>query len=569
MKHRLYPLVTIFITLSLFIVLSCRNKIKAPSKEEINSINLKRGEITLCSASNKQLGHVEFETSCIAEVKEDFNLAIELLHSFEYDEAEKAFAKVIDKQPDCAMAYWGVAMCNNHPLWSPPNEIELKKGAKAINIARLITGKTDKETDYIEALTLFYKDWNKINHHTRSIIYEKAMEKLYHNYPQDKEAGVFYALAIDASTNPNDKSFTNPKKAGDILFSLYPGQPEHPGIVHYIIHTYDYPELAIKALPAAQKYASIAPSSAHAQHMPSHIFTRLGLWNECIQSNLLSVANAKCYAGSAGIKGTWDEELHGLDYLVYAYLQKGDNKKAKEQCDYLKSIKEVHPSNFKVAYAFASIPSRYLLENKIWIEAAALKDQRADFPWKKFPWQRAITHFTRLLGFVHQDNIDSANKELNVLTTLYDTLAKQKDSYKARQVEIQIKTGQAWIWFKNKKNAKALKEMTAAANLEDSTEKHPVTPCEVIPARELLGDMLLQMNLPAQALEAYEADLKRHPKRFNGLYGAALSSQKINKKEKALYYFQQLVDSASADSERPELKTAKSFLNKFKKSLLL
>jgi len=567
MKHRPQPIFTIFIILSVFFVLSCRYKTKVPSKEEINSINLKRGEITLCGATNKQLGQVEFETSCNTEVKEDFNLAIELLHSFEYDEAEKAFSKVIDKQPDCAMAYWGVAMCSNHPLWSPPNEIELQKGAKAINIAQLITGKSDRETDYIEALAIFYKDWDKIDHHTRSISFEKAMEKLYHNYPKDKEAGVFYALALDASAKPDDKSFLNQKKAGEILFSLYPSQPEHPGIVHYIIHTFDFPELAIKALPAAQKYASIAPSSAHAQHMPSHIFTRLGLWNECIQSNLLSVANAKCYAGSAGIKGTWDEELHGLDYLVYAYLQKGDNKKAKEQCEYLKTIKEVSV-NFKVTYAFASIPSRYLLENKKWEEAAALKNERTDFPWKKFPWQKAITHFTRMLGFVHQNKIDSANKELNVLTSLYDTLTKQKDSFKARQVEIQIKAGQAWIFFKEKKNVEALKMMTAAADLEDGTDKHPVTPCEVIPARELLGDILLEMNLPAQALEAYEKDLERHPKRFNGLYGAALSSQKINKKEKALNFFQQLVDNASADSERQELQTAKSFLKKFKQSLL-
>ena len=561
MKKLLHIALFAFLSLSLFVLLSCNRKNNTPSTDAIKEINLKRGEIILCGAPSRKLGSVDFETSCTGQVKQDFDLAIALLHSFEYDEAEKAFAKVIDEEPNCAMAYWGVAMCNNHPLWSPPAEAELRKGAKAIAIAQSIKQKSKRESGYIEAMASFYKNWDKADHYTRSVRFEKSMEKIYRDNPDDKEAAIFYALALDAAADPADKSFSNQKKAGAILTSLYPGEPDHPGIVHYIIHTYDYPELALLALPAARKYASIAPSSAHAQHMPSHIFTRLGLWAECIKSNLVSVSNAKCYAASAGIQGTWDEELHGMDYLAYAYLQKGENKHAKEQCDYLKTIGVVYPVNFKDAYAFAAIPARYVLENKLWEDAAALKIHPVDFPWQKFPWQRAITNFTRLLGFVHTGKTDSANKELKQLHVIYDTLNKQNDAYKANQVKIQINTAEAWMLLKEGKNDEALKTMVMAADMEDNTQKHPVTPGEVIPARELLGDMLLQMNKPAKALAAYEADLGRHANRFNGLYGAGLSAEKLHDFKKANSYYKKLVAIADAPgSNRPELETARSFL---------
>ncbi|HXB92562.1 MAG TPA: hypothetical protein VNU72_09745, partial [Puia sp.] len=335
----------------------------------------------------------------------------------------------------------------------------------------------------------------------------------------------------------------------------------NPGIVHYIIHTYDYPELATLALPAARKYASVAPSSAHALHMPSHIFTRLGLWDECIRSNLVSVAAAKCYAEAAGIKGHWDEELHGMDYLVYAYLQKGENHLAKEQWDYLRTIRDVSPVNFKVAYAFAAIPSRYLLENKIWDEAASLQTYPANFPWNDFQWQEAIFHFTRLLGSVHMGRIESARNELKELDRIHEGLMAQKDAYKANQVLIQIRASEAWIDLGEGKTKEALASMNLAADMEDKTEKHPVTPCEVIPARELLGDMYLQMNKPDKALEAYEVDLNRHPGRFNGLYGAGLAAQRSGNLEKARSCFRQLwsiVD--SANSTRPELANVRKLL---------
>ena len=547
----------------LLLAVSCKMKNKNISAEEINAINLKRGEIVICSPSDKQFGSITFNVSCSEKVKNDFNVAVALLHSFEYEEAEKVFAKIIDKEPDCAMAYWGVAMCNYHPLWAPPSQPELVKGAKAVELARKLTQTPEWELGYINAIAMFYKDADKIDHHTRSVSFKNAMAVMYSKYPQDKEAAIFYALALDAAADPGDKSYTNQRKAGTILNAIYPDEPNHPGIVHYIIHTYDYPGLAELALPAARKYASIAPGSAHAQHMPSHIFTRLGLWDESIQSNLISSASAKCYGENAAIKGHNDEELHAMDYLVYAYLQKAEDSLAKQQCDYLKSINEVHPAaDFKVAYAFASIPARYVLENRLWKEAANLEIHPVAFPWEKFPWQKAIIHFTRLLGFVHIGSMDSAELELGKLKLLHDELVGEKDMYKANQVDIQIKTSEAWMLFKGGKNKMALELMNAAADMEDATEKHPVTPGEVIPARELLGDMLLQMGYAAKAYAVYMEDLKRHPNRFNGLYGAGLSAEKSGDPAKARLYYQQLSDLCTSRSTRPELAKARLFLVK-------
>jgi tetratricopeptide (TPR) repeat protein len=552
----------VFLILVLSMVFSCGEKHKSPSKERIDEMGLKRGAVIACSPGDTKLGSVAFTTSCSGETA-DFNLAMELLHSFEYDEAEKVFARIIDKEPDCAMAYWGVAMSNFHPLWTPPSEPELKKGVKAIRIAQTIAKRTKREEAYVDAIAAYYDGWDKIDHYSRCIRFEKAMEELSRAYPNDREATIFYALALNAAADPTDRSLNKQKKAGAILDDLYSAEPDHPGIIHYIIHTYDYPELAAKALPAARKYAAVAPSSAHALHMPSHIFTRLGLWDECIRSNLASVASARCYAGAAGIKGHWDEELHGLDYLMYAYLQRGEDRLAKEQLDYLDTINNVFPVNFKVAYAFAAIPSRYLLENKRWKEAAELQTHYPGFPWKDFQWQKAIVHFTRLMGFVHMSNIDSAKAELKELNLIHNKLAGQKDAYKANQVQIQISTSEAWLRWKEGKNDEAIVLMNRAADAEDNTFKHPVTPCEVIPARELLGDLLLQMDKPGEALEAYEADLKRHPRRFNGLYGAGSAAEKAGDLKKADLYYRQLVNIIDhADTTRPEIAIVKKFLNR-------
>jgi tetratricopeptide (TPR) repeat protein len=540
---------------------SCKEKNAVPSAALIKEMNLKRGKLITCGPADQQFGSLAFEVTSNPNVKNDFTLALKLLHSFEYDEAEKVFADIIDKDPECAMAYWGVAMSNFHALWAPPSEAELKKGRKAIELAKAITKKSEQEVDYITAIGSYYKNYETTDHRSRCVAFEKAMEQLRAKYPADKEAAIFYALALNAAADPADKSFAKQKKAGDILNALYPGQADHPGIVHYIIHTYDSPELANKGLSAARRYASIAPSSAHALHMPSHIFTRLGLWEECVSSNLASVYSAQCYAKSTGMKGHWDEELHGLDYLMYAYLQRGQNDLAKKQLAYVDSIQEIHPANFKVAYAFAAMPSRYLLENKYWREAATVKLPRKNFSWQAFPWQKAIIHFTRTMGAVHTGNKDVESAELKELKQLHEVLVKEKDVYKAGQVAIQIKTAEAWIKFKEGKNEEALAQMSLAADLEDKTEKHPVTPAEVIPAREMLGDLLVHMHKWDKALEAYKANLKKHPNRFNGLYGAGQAAERSGNIEEAKFYYSQLTRVANqANSDRAELKTAKQFL---------
>jgi hypothetical protein len=543
------------------VLCACNQQPAGPSAEAINDLNLKKGALVACGPEDQQLGFVAFPISGSVTENDDFNLGLKLLHSFEYEAAEQVFARIIYRQPQCAMAYWGVAMSNFHPLWAPPTEPEITKGAKAIAIAESLPRKTAKESDYIFAIGAFYADWERLDHKKRCVNFEVAMERLYQKYPGDIEAAIFYALALNAVADPSDKSLARQKKAGNILQALYARAPNHPGVVHYLIHSYDSPELAGLALPAAKKYAALAPSSAHALHMPSHIFTRLGHWDDCIASNLASVAAAQCYAESAGLKGHWDEELHGMDYLVYGYLQKGDNASAQKQLDYLRAMKQVTPVNFKVAYAFAAIPARYLLENKLWADASNLDVSTEIFSWSDYPWQKAILHFTRLLGFVHTSNLDKAKKELTSLNALHHQLLQLKDAYKAGQVAIQIKTSEAWIQWKQGQMAAALATMRLAAEMEDQTEKHPVTPGEVLPARELLADMLAELQHWPESLQAYEATLQKRPNRLNSLYGAGLAAERSGNSEKAHHYYTALTKVVSGTiSDRPEVNAATRFL---------
>lgn len=539
--------------------IACAGDHSAPTKETLAGLHLKKGNIILCGPAEKEFGVVDFTIGGSPQVKADFNTAVELLHSFEYDEAEKAFAKIIDEAPQTAMAYWGVAMCNFHPLWEPPTEADLIKGSTAITLAASLKPGSKPETAFIDAAAAYYKDWKTTDPHARAVHFEGAMEQLYQRYPDNKEAAIFYALALDAAALPTDKTYARQKKAGAILTGLYPAFPDHPGIIHYIIHTYDYPGIASIALPAAKRYASVAPSSAHALHMPSHIFTRLGLWDESIQSNLRSVDAAKCYAQQTGIKGHWDEEMHGLDYLVYAYLQKGDDSAAKVQLDYLTAITDVSPLNGKDAYTFAAAPCRMALENKDWREAARLSGKPDAFPWEKFPWQEAIIHFAKLLGSVHTGEIHAAEMQLLRLGALQSTLLDQKDAYKARQVEIQKTAGQAWIAHARGANGEAVQLMKKAAEWEDSTSKHPVTPGEVLPARELYADLLLDLRQYAPAYQQYLAVLEKSPNRFNALFGAAQSAQLLNDTAGASKYYKQLLAGADPHSTRPELNTARLF----------
>jgi len=535
----------------------CKNK-TSKQVPGLASINLLRGDLVLCGGT--QFGDVSFSFYCQYETREMFDLGLSLLHSFEYEEAEKAFVKVIDADPSCSMAYWGVAMSNFRSLWMQSGTDYLEKGSKLLKIAESLQ-KSEREEEYLDAIGEFYKDWENVDEKNRILNFEKQMEFIYNKYEDDKEAAIFYALALRASADPADKTYKNQLKSGKILESLFPNKPNHPGIAHYIIHNYDYPELAELALETARRYADIAPASAHAQHMPSHIFTRLGLWDESIDTNINSTSSAVCYSESVDPDSHWAQELHAMDYLVYAYLQRGNNKMAIAQNEYLNTFKKVFPLDFAASYAMIAIPSRIVLENKQWEKAANLELPPLDFPWHQFPWQMSILNFTRSLGASHSGDLTTAEKEIKILQSFYKELVNIKDEYKANQVMIQIITAQAWVQFQKNNHNEALKLMITATEMESKTSKHPVTPGEVLPARELLGDLYLELNKPQEALESYELDIKNHPNRFNSIYGAAIASKKSGNNEKATMYFKQLLKLAeNSNSDRSEINEAKEFI---------
>ncbi|RTE53752.1 hypothetical protein EHW67_07390 [Arenibacter aquaticus] len=543
-------------SLLLIFIFSCKNHKPTP---DLSSLDLLRGELLLCG--DGQFGDVSFSESCSYETRETFNLAISLLHSFEYIEAEKAFVQVIDKDPECAMGYWGVAMSIYHGLWAPPEQSVLEKGVKLLAVAEKLP-KSEKAEQYLEAIGAFYRDWETVDNQTRKERYAQKMEELYKENEGDTEIAVFYALALRASALPTDKTYSVQKEAGKILERLFVKEPNHPGIAHYIIHSYDYPELAELGLSTARRYAEIAPNSAHAQHMPSHIFTRLGLWEESIKTNINSASSAVCYAESIEPGAHWDEEVHAMGYLVYAYLQTGNNTMAKEQYNYLKSFKKVFPLNFKIAYTAAAIPARIAVENKKWDEAAVIElPQLMDLDWKKYPWQRSLLNFAKALGSVHINNLNAAEENLKLLRNSEKELLTINDVYKANQVAIQIKSIEAWMLLKKGKSEEAIALMTIACEMESMTSKHPVTPGEIVPADELLADMLLEMDRPGEALNYYELNLERRPNRFNGIYGAAVAAKRSGEKEKAKFYFETLLNQTKfSNSDRPELAEAKSFL---------
>lgn len=543
--------------LVVFCAVGCQSKKLSPP--QLVDIDLLRGDIVLCGGD--QFGEVSFSLSCSYETRQAFDLAVSLLHSFEWDEAKKAFIKVIDEDPDCPMAYWGLARSYlGHPRFRPNHE-DFEKGVSILKIAESLP-KTAKEQAYFDAIGAYYQDdWKeKMDHMERSLKVEKKMEEIYLENPDDKEAAIFYALSLFGSADFTDKTYAKQKKAGTILESIFPDQPNHPGIAHYIIHNYDFPELAHLALATARKYADIAPASAHAQHMPSHISTRLGLWNESIQSNLNSASAAQCYAEETEMSGHWHNEIHAMDYLVYAYLQIGDNKSAEEQYQYLLTINKVYPEDASI-YNFGAIPARIALENKQWTKAMSISQHTSNVQWEQFPWEIAITHFARSLGASHTGDIQFAEAELAVLDSLHQKLVKMNETDKANWVIIQVEAAQAWIHYAKNNHEEALTFMQEAANLEDKTEKHPMTPGEVLPASELLGDMLLAMNQPSEALQSYEKNLKRNPYRFNGIYGAAMSAKILGDQKNATKYFEKLLKlTEGVDSDRAELEEAREFL---------
>jgi len=540
--------------------IGCQSRKSAPPK--LVDIDLLRGDIALCG--DPDFGELSFSLSCALSSRETFDLAISLLHSFEYAEAEKAFVKVIDADPECTMAYWGVAMSLYHSLWAPPGPKELDKGYKLLQIAEKLP-KSKRAAAYLDAMNAFYNNWETVDHDTRQKLYEHKMESIYLNQKDDSEAAIFYALALRASAEPTDRTYKKQREAGKLLESLFKDQPNHPGIAHYIIHTYDYPEIAELGLSTARRYADIAPASAHAQHMPSHIFTRLGLWDESIYTNINSANSAVCYVEGSGSEGNWVAELHAMDYLVYGYLQLGDNLKANEQNDYLKSMKSIFPLNdFAAAYAVTAIPARIALENKQWSKAAKLERAKIEFDWNPFPWEQSILHFARAIGSARTCDIESAERELEIIQALHQELLAVNSalaSYQADQVNVEVNTTQAWIALAKGNSEEAIELMIRATDLESKTTKHPVTPGEVLPANQLLGDMYMELNDPSNAIRAYESDLARHPNRFNSIYGVAYASKEIGDTKKASKYFKQLVQLVgNAASDRIELHEAREYL---------
>ncbi|MGH8769082.1 MAG: tetratricopeptide repeat protein [Burkholderiales bacterium] len=521
-------------------------------------------EVARQGAPPEKLGAVNFPVSCSAAAQKEFNRAMALFHSFWFDPAKKSFATVLELDPQCAMAQWGIAfMSMGNPFAWPANPNAMKAAAAAAAEAQRIGANSERERDYIAALSVFLNDWESIDHRPRVIAFEKAMEGVARRHPQDIEAQILYALVLDATALPTDKSFANQLKAAGILEPLFGKYPNHPGVPHYLIHTYDYAELAHKGLPAARIYAGIAPSVPHALHMPSHIFSRVGLWEELVEGNRASyrVAMGELSEKTLGI-GAYDA-LHAMDYMVFGHLQQAQDKAAQQIADEVAAIRKVNVENFVAAYAFASIPSRIALEHRDWAQAAALELSPSDLAWNKFPQAEAILVFARGLAAARTGDINAARRDQQRLQALKDAMTAAKIGYWAGQADFQIKTVNAWIALAEKRNDEALQSMRAAAEAEEASDKHPVTPGNIVPSRELLAEMLMETGQPAQALAEYERSLKRDANRFRSVYGAARAAEAAGNSGAARDYYAKLQRlTANHDTERPELARAREFLAK-------
>jgi tetratricopeptide (TPR) repeat protein len=510
----------------------------------------------------EKLGDVNFPVSCNAAAQKEFNRAMALFHSFWFDPAKKSFAKVLEHDPECGMAHWGIAiMSMGNPFAWPANPNAMKSAAAAAAEAERRGAKSERERDYIAALSTFFKDWETADHRSRLVAFERAMAAVAAKHSSDEEAQILYALVLVATALPTDKTFANQLKAASILEPLYKKYPNHPGVAHYLIHTYDYAELAEKGLPSARAYAGIAPSVPHALHMPSHIFSRLGLWKEMVEGNRASYLAAKneLKETTFGV-GAYDA-LHAMDYMVFGHLQQAQDKAAKQLLDEAAAIRKVNVENFVAAYAFAAIPARFALEHDDWKQAAALQLSPADLAWNKFPQAEAILVFARALGAARIGDVTAARKDMERLAVLKAQMTAAKSNYWAGQTDFQIKTVNAWIALAEKRNQEAVQLMRAAAEAEEASDKHPVTPGNVVPSRELLGDMLLVLKQPKEALTEFERSLKRNPNRFRGIYGAARAAEAAGDRAAAREYYARLQTlAAERDTDRPELAQAKAFL---------
>lgn len=500
----------------------------------------------------EQLGQVRFENSCNPAVGADINRAVALLHSFWFNAAAAAFTGVAEKDPGCGIAWWGVAMSRWGNPFAPARPVTaLEQGRAAIEKARAARGRTPRELGYIEAAATLFTDFSTVDHRTRTLNYERAMERLYQANPNDSETAAFYALAVNQTALPSDKTYAQQLKAAAILEPLFERMPDHPGMAHYVIHAFDHPPLAARALPAARRYARIAPDAPHALHMPSHTFTRVGYWEDSIATNLASAAAARKAKSAA-------ETLHALDYQVYAYLQTGQDTAARRVLGELQAIMQEVDTAEQYGqvgyYATAAIPARVALERAAWAEAAALTPRASGFAFID-----AMTYFARAVGAARSGQPAAATADLRQLAALHGRLVESKDAYWAQQLDIQQRAARAWIAFAERRPDEAVTLLHEAAALEDSTDKSAISPGPLAPAREMLGEMLLELKRPAAALEELDAVMKKEPNRFRAIYLAGRAAEASGDAPRARRYFRQLIDMCpkGETASRPELAEAK------------
>ena len=511
------------------------------------------------------LGTVNFPTSCNASAQKWISRGAALLHSFGYEEARLAFNEAAKADPSCGMAYWGVARTWYHPIWAPPSPDELKQGTVAIQRALATSAKNERERDYINALAVFYNEWQTVDHATRTKAYEQALAKVCRRHPDDDEAAIFHALQLVAIgyLDPTDKTYAWQKRGGKILNTVLARHQNHPGVAHYIIHSVDYPSIAELGLNAARAYAKIAPDSPHALHMPSHIFTRLGLWDDSIASNTASaksgVAQARRLRGGGGAF----DQLHAMDYLVYAYLQQARNKSAQNVLAEMWAITELDENQFAAAYAFAASPARLALERHDWKAAAALEVKPAWFPWNRFRNAEALVHYAKAIGAARGGDVAAARRSAEELATIRRALPASRDYDWSGSIGAQWEAATALIAFAEGKKDEGLRLLRTAAEHEDAVDKHPVTPGALLPVREMLADLLLENRAPADALKEYEAVLKTAPRRFNATAGAARAADEAGNRAKAREYAMQLLKIAkNAEASRPELAWARGYIDR-------
>ena len=507
------------------------------------------------TGSPEKLGRVHFKTSCSPEAQKEFERALAMLHSFFFPETVKAFTAIPTTDPSCAIAYWGIAISQRpNPLVGPFDAATLKRGLEAIEKGESIGPKTQRERDWLAALKEFYKDYDKVDQDTRTRNYAKAMERLAAKYPDDVEAKIFYALALNETFD--HKSMEPLLKAIAILEPIDKKYPDHPGVTHYLIHSYDFPAIAHRGVPAANKYAKIAPSAPHAQHMPSHIYSMVGMWEDSVMSNWRSVLVANEYVAKAKLDGTLGGVPHAYDFMAYAYLQMGQDLKARGLIQDSMAIKKVIGVPLAGATARAAVPARYMLERQDWQGAAQLEPVNTGFPMAE-----AITYFARAMGGARGGDVAAARADIDKLKEQRAALEKAGQGYWAGQVEIQILAAQAWAAQEQGNKSDALKLMRAAADLEDASEKHVAMENRLYPMRELLADMLMAQGEAAAALKEYETSLKNAPMRLRGFYGAAKAAEASGDAKKARDYFEKLAKlTRYADGDRPELRELKQRL---------